>query len=446
MDVFYQTFIIGVCFALLCLLFLANKVSYDVKLMMFLLLGYSFGGKGFAYISPFAPFYVSEVCLAVCLAFLLLRIRTFNFVTQHDGKRVWVLLIFMIAVSAFRLVFFDFPEYRMMAIRDSALAYYGLFFIMSFLAFERDANFSAVRRVLPWCCGLGLIASILVRFDVHTMLQQAVPLLGRVFIPHDDTTKPLVAALLLTSGIMFIRKKKLILVPVIILSAGILLLGQTSGVAALIFSFLFLTVVTRRREFLLLTVASGFMVIFSIGVIAISASSGGDSYIGKAHVETFRDIQDFDTSINNDNTTSWRLGWWTTIWEQTMDYSPLFGLGFGADITGEFQDLANVDAAARYPHNVAFTVIGRTGLTGILVFMTLISMILLHLYRGAKMILRFRELDYHFLLAITFVLAGIGNGFLQMTYEGPYAAIPHWIVLGYVFSYIRRHRQGRLEV
>jgi hypothetical protein len=60
------------------------------------------------------------------------------------------------------------------------------------------------------------------------------------------------------------------------------------------------------------------------------------------------------------------------------------------------------------------------------------------------MILRAREVDYHFLLAIAFVLAGITNGFLQMNYEGPYAAIPHWIVLGYVFAYMRRYRQGRL--
>ncbi|MBT8036547.1 MAG: O-antigen ligase family protein [Verrucomicrobiae bacterium] len=446
LNPYYQIYTVAGVLLFSLTLFAGRRISYDVKFLIFLLLGYAFGGKGFAYVTPFEPFYVGEFCMCICLLLLVFRMKLFIAATRGHGQMIWVLMICMISLSGLRLLFFDFQVYRMLAIRDSSTAYYGLFFIVSYVAMEKDANFRAMKKVLPWCCALALLSATLAHFKVHLLLMELHPYMGNVFFPHQDTTKPFLAALLVSLSVLIIQKKKLTPIPVCFVVTAILLLGQTSGVVALIFAYAFLFLTTHRKEFLMLGIGGVFLALVAVGVIAISASTGDSEYLGKDHVETFQDIQDFDTRVNNDNTTSWRLGWWRTIWDETMDYSPLFGQGFGADLSGEFQEITEVESVARYPHNVAFTVIGRMGLIGLFAFMTLISIILLHLRRGAIMILRGGELDYHFLLAITFVLAGIANGFLQMTYEGPYAAIPHWVVLGYVFAYIRRYRIGRLEV
>ena len=68
--------LLGVGFFVILLLALWRSIPIDAKLLYIIILGYALGGKGFAYVSPMEPIYISEICLAICMCGLLKRLHT----------------------------------------------------------------------------------------------------------------------------------------------------------------------------------------------------------------------------------------------------------------------------------------------------------------------------------------------------------------------------------
>lgn len=111
--------ILGVGFFVILLFSLWRKIPLDAKLLFIIILGYALGGKGFAYVSPVEPVYIGEICLALCMFGLMIRIRHAGLFDTSIHNLIWVYLIY----AGIHLMV-DYGQYRLLAIRDSTTAYY----------------------------------------------------------------------------------------------------------------------------------------------------------------------------------------------------------------------------------------------------------------------------------------------------------------------------------
>jgi hypothetical protein len=111
--------ILGVGFCVILLLALWRNIPLDAKLLLIIILGYALGGKDFAYVGPMEPVYIGEICLALCMLGLLIRLRHAGLFDTSIHKLIWVHLIY----AGIHLMV-DYGQYRLLAIRDSTTAYY----------------------------------------------------------------------------------------------------------------------------------------------------------------------------------------------------------------------------------------------------------------------------------------------------------------------------------
>ena len=416
--------ILGVGFFVILLLTLWRKMPVDAKLLFIILMGYALGGKGFGYLSPFEPVYIGEICLALCMCGLVLRLNGSGLADSTVHKLIWVYLIY----GGIHLIV-DYSQYRLLAIRDSSMVYYSLYFFASYSLLQNQIIMDAFHRIIK-------IALI---FSVISMVYRT---LGLPFFagmrPHPDAFMPFnIAAVLyyLTKGredkkifyvlfALFITFTLVTLKTAAMVSFGAVIVsaifyGRVKGlfipsvIASCVCLLALLIVVFVNPEIVLDTIGSG--------DTAQTFGLEGGEFVGVAGT-----------------TTEWRLDWWSIVWTDTMDMAPFWGQGFGADITGPFLQAwlgpANSDPTgyARFPHCVLFTNIGRLGLIGLVIFTVLFVVIGLFAIKFSKRFFRSEDRRDTDLIAYGIVVAGMVNGLLQATYEIPHGAITHWVCLGYM--------------
>lgn len=446
LPAFLQIFATSVFVLLALLLLIKPKVGVDVKFLSFVCLGYAIGGKGFAYVSPFEPFFVSEVALMLCLTGFLLRAPSNWSFLRGQKYGLWILFIF-ISFCGLRLGLYDFPKYKMLAIRDSAIAYYGLFVFTTIIACRNDDNFFLLKGIFIPMGFLGLLGEILMQTGILIEVYKVFPYAARIVFPFADISGPLVAAFVITSFFIGITERKILFLFLSVVALVFLLNLKTAGVFGLIVLIGTLVLFTGRKELIM----TGFLsIIMGFVIFAVIIVSGYELEIDSAHLDTIESVGDFKSS-GNSSTTEWRLTWWRIIVEDTWEQAPLSGAGFGGDISSAFYaEVFGVDTkklqagvdTSRYPHNIFFTVLGRLGIPVAFFFLAIQIGIWLRLGRYAQIFFSKGKPDFAFLMAISFVIAGIANGFVQATYEPPYAAIPHWVTLGFIYGYIQRWRKG----
>ena len=142
--------------AFILLLALAWRgVPIDGKLLFIIILGYALGGKGFAYVSPFEPIYIGEISLALCLLFFVTRPKQMSLFDTPIHKFIWLYVIY----AGIHLII-DYSNYRLMAIRDSSMAYYSLFFVTAFSLFHNERVVDVFERIIK--IAIGLFSSVLI--------------------------------------------------------------------------------------------------------------------------------------------------------------------------------------------------------------------------------------------------------------------------------------------
>ncbi len=135
-------------------------------------------------------------------------------------------------------------------------------------------------------------------------------------------------------------------------------------------------------------------------------------------------------------TIDWRLLWWKNVTATWWNDAPLFGLGFGADITSRFfadfmgyYNVSEEHLRTRSPHNVFFTVLGRLGAVGAVLFVTMCGIILKKAITAARLA-RHHRMEPREILFWCFVLNILFSSFFSVVLEGPTGAIPFWVMLG----------------
>ena len=422
-----RNIILGTGFFILLLSILWRQIPLDAKLLFICILGYALGGKGFAYLSPAKPFFIGEIAMVLCGLGFLLRWRQWGLVDTAIHRWIWVYLIY-----AGIHLWLDYHFYRLVAVRDSATAYYSFFFLAAFVMFRNQkvmATFEKILKVALFFAIIGGFVSVLNRrFGVSFEIPG--------FRPHGDGFMPLLAGAMLLYMIKGIEDKKLHFMIIAVVAVGIVISIKVAGVvmigavicAAILWgrsrALIFPGIIAAGAGFVAISVATMISPDFFAEKISSSEVAGQIGLEGG-------EIGGFS------GTSQWRLNWWGNIWRNTMIIGPWWGQGFGADITGPFLLewlglQADPEGYARYPHCIIFTIIGRLGLIGLFIFSALFITMGFFALRYCRMFFQSPDRRDADLIACGVIIAGMVNGLVQATYEIPYGAIPHWVCLGYM--------------
>ena len=411
------------CFSAM-LFFAWRDVPIDAKLLFIVILGYALGGKGFAYISPFEPVYIGEITLGLCMLGLLARPRQLSLFETPIHRLIWVYVLY----AAIHLIV-DYSNYRLLAVRDSSIAYYALFFIAAYCLFYNKYVVQAFERVIK-------VAIVLAAFSMLYLLS-GIGFVFAGFAPHIDSFIPLCAALVLYLLIIGIEQKKIHYIIFACVIGVILITAKTAALLAVAVVILCAILFGRVSKLIMPSLALILLGIVALSTVAfINTDLAIELLVGGDTGEAFG-LQDGEF-VGFTGTSGWRWLWWTTVCVDTMEQAPFWGQGFGQDITGPFLAAWLGDAHsdptgyARYPHNVMITNFGRLGFIGLFIFGLLfvnIGMLAVKFCRKYFCSVYRRDAD---IICFGVVVSGMLNSVLQSTYEIPHGAIIHWVCLAYM--------------
>lgn len=413
--------------AFILLLALAWRgVPIDGKLLFIIILGYALGGKGFAYVSPFEPIYIGEISLALCLLFFVTRPKQMSLFDTPIHKFIWLYVIY----AGIHLII-DYSNYRLMAIRDSSMAYYSLFFVTAFSLFHNERVVDVFERIIKIAIGLAVLSM------VYHISRVGIVVTG--FAPHTDAYIPVCVGFVVYFLIIGVERRKLHFIAMACIVGLALVAIKTAALMALIAAAgcaILFGGITKLIMPAVLLAALGAVVMAIMAFVdlnlAVNMVAGGGT------AETLG-IQGGEF-VGFSGTTQWRWLWWTIIYNDTMQMAPFWGQGFGADITGPFleawlgQGYGDATGYARYPHNVVMTVFGRLGLIGLIVFCMMFIAVLSFILKFCRSFFPSPQRRDADLICFSIVVAGIVNGILQATYEIPHSAITHWVCLAYLVA------------
>ena len=427
-----------------------RKQPFDYKLLSLLLLGYAFAGKGFAYITPMEPIYIGEIVLIFCTLGYLLRL--IKGAKLFPDPLHWLILIWMAVVGIYLID--GFQKFGKLAIRDSAIGYYGIFFFASYAIFRNGKLNRAFGKVLIACILLSYMGCFIVITGIYDKVFTHSVIVHKYFEPHADAYLPLVAAGTIFGLMEGITRKSILFL--FIGAIGFILLAgsKTAGIFALIVLIGFLVVFVRRVDLLVTSAIAVTITAVTFGILLASGSTAIEKKIMES--DQIRTISDVGNSSGraNDSTSDWRISWWSIIAEDTMKENPLYGCGLGGDISGHFlesvmrMDIKSINAQsyARYPHCVIMTVFGRLGLVGLSFFIILLFGFARFLILYARRYLRETHIDSTGLIAFSIFLAGVANAMVQSTYEVPHGAIMNWVCLGYLVAHYHQGNVSRKTI
>jgi hypothetical protein len=403
-----------------------------------LLVGYIVGNRGFAqfFLRPNLPLLPAEAGLLVCAPLLIFRMAFKQAAAlQRDGLN-FAILAWML-LGAVRLPF-DLRQYGFIALRDSATVYYASFFFIAQAFCRHEASRSLLRRALRLAFLLLPVVSVALslapEFFLTMFTWRGVPL---VYHKGD------LVATYLSSGFFFFwamreaGAHRAWLIP----AAVCLLMSPTMGSPrAAMFGTVMVTLIwliARRPRLLLFqvgAVTAGFaavlLVLVSYGNKDLRETTAYSVY---EHAISIVDFEGTGTYLHAEtgdpgNNNRFRLVWWNSVAQETLQKSPAFGLGFGADLAARFLVDYNLveaeDFVTRSPHSVIMTVFGRMGTLGLLLFLTIAAM----MARSAWPAFRRRDFDAMGLWSVTWVLWF--SACFGVVLEGPMGAVVFWTVLG----------------
>lgn len=431
--------------ALLCagLVILWGRWAWiETLLLGFLIAGYVIGNRGFAQIMPVPglPLLFGEAVLAAGAMFLVQTALRRELPFRLDTLNLVLLLLILLGVA--RMVF-DFRRYGLWALRDFATIYYiGFFFLAQHVgraARERrllGAAFVGSCLVLPWVI---LLFQRHPDFFLGQLVLNGTPI---VFIKDD------LAATFLFAGFF-----PLLAPPATparggtwraagagtVFLAGLWLLSRAAMVGFVVAAAFALA--GRSRRILKVTaVAASLGLVVAAGAAALDDAPLRQSrlYALYEHLASIADVQgrgayEGTASIDSGDNNRFRLVWWRTIASRVLDENPVFGLGFGYDLSRDFvstYELIGDDFNTRSPHNILFTILGRMGFVGLALFLGLFAAMTARTLAAARAARRRTEGGERALALWCACWVILVSACFGVVLEGPMGAVVFWILLG----------------
>lgn len=423
----------------IALAFIAHRalgIAADATLVGLVLIGYIVGNRGFAQQSLLAgfPLLPAEFALGAGGTWLVIKSAfARQLPVRRDALNI-VILLWLVAGTA-RLLF-DLPRFRFLALRDYATVYYAGFFFLA----QGYAGDKRVHQFLRGCLVVALallpvfffLSQAFPGFFLNTLTRSGVPL---IFLKGD------VAVPMMAAGVFFFH-----FAPWSkdqwwgrALSLGLLLAVAASNSRAAMVGLLVADawlLLARRPRIPLMhfaTLACAGLLLLTIAFSGRVKWAETQVHAAYERVRSITDIQGtghYESGAADDkgDNNRFRLVWWRTVAEESLTTNPVFGLGFGADLSSRFirnyDYVMGEDFTARSPHSIVFSLLGRMGLVGLVLLFVLLFIMAAqtwHTVRSGEGL----ATGYWCMVWTIFVSACFG-----VVMEGPMGAVPFWIILG----------------
>ena len=439
-----------------------GAVAYFLKLLraaffatlLFGLVGYVAMGRGFAYWGV-PPLYVGEMLLLFGLLTLALRGDLKGLVRL---PLAWLVLVFMgigVAATAPHVA-----EFGVDALRDAATWGYAAFaLIVAGLVIDermvRQAIAWYVRLVPVLLIGPVLAFALLVMFGGSL---PTVPLSDVVIVNHKGGDVAVHLATVLAFVLLGLNHR----------------FGNRSAAAErrrewwwwTLWIAGLITTLTVRAAFVTYALVLGLVMLLRptgrwwrlaallVTIVAVSLALDLELTVGRegrpvsaAGVMTI--VQSVFSSVEHgdfDGTRRWRVLWWSDIVDYTV-FGPYFwtGKGYGINLADEDGYQVWEDGSLRSPHSVHMTLLGRSGVPGLLAWLVL------NLALAGSLLVAYRRRSTEgredwarlnvWLLA--FWVAVITNASFDVYVEGPAGGIWFWSAVGFMIAVLRVQPKGR---
>lgn len=423
--------------------FLGARLRYVfLGVLAVVLLGYAFGGRGFAYFGA-APLYVGEVTLAIGLGAVFAN----GLRTRLSGLHI-ILLAFIGWGLVTTLPYLGTA--RIDALRDAAFWGYSLFALIIWALVRERSQFVGAVRAYRIALPVFLFAVPVIWIVVSTVsLPQfpGAPVPVIVMKAGDFGVHLAGVAAFIALG-LYRAKNRNPLVP------------ETALWIAWGFALL-IVVITNRGGFLSASVGLAALIVLrpSLKLIPMAIVAGiiltllitvNPSFeVNNRQISAER-VTDRITSIvdrggERQGTVNWRLDWWGTIVGYTFGGEHFWtGKGFGADLATEDGFIGH-STGLRSPHNATMTALARMGVPGLIIWSAF------HIGFGLAMFKSYvaaRRRDDRFWAPILgwlliYWAAGMVNGSFDVYWEGPQGAIWMWTVIGLGLAALELQRRER---
>jgi len=393
---------------------------------------YAFLGKGFAY-AGWAPFFVSELLVMLALVALIAS-GSFGALWRSPlGISTACFLAWQAICTA---PYFDI--YGVDTLRDGALWGYSIFAWVTAALVLRLRGF--------------LHTSITQHYQqfakVYLILGAAAWLLSLFFrdsLPHWPDTSvsiPLIKGgeyCVHIAGIMAFAfsglSKKGGWIALIIVDA-LLGMGVRGGFLAFVVATAFVVLLRPRLQRVLVLTVSGLIVLVTMATFDIRFSIPGMAreFSLDQLSDSFNSIVGVSDRQDLEGTKSWRLAWWRTITDYTLNGDYFWqGKGYGVNLADSdgFQ-VGTRDEPLRSPHNSHLTFLARSGVPGFTLWVVVQVLWFCMMLRGYLQASRHRlELWPGFFAWISaYWLAFTVSASFDVFLEGPMAGIPFWSLFG----------------
>jgi O-antigen ligase len=445
--------IVGTGLAVATILLVTVLKGYRVfwVYLVFLLLGYQFLGKGFAYVGYY-PIYVGEIGLAlagvsVLLTLLLNRLKK-KTISRRLRLEVLLLLVF-IAWQAFRTIPY-LTEYSYDAARDAMLWGYAAYALIICLLIPRDTVsrlFRLYGRVLPFFLAWLPVAYVLMRIAPINIRFPGSPI-SLIHLKSGDVGVHLGGA----AAFMLLRfdlrdkpwsQAKLWFLWFLWLVAW-LAYGATNR-AGMLSALTGVAVVLLQRP----QTRWYRPLVLSIVMLGLLFATNFSLNVGQ-HDISFQQLVDNVAStfsrgpIALEETKQWRLQWWKTIWDYTFNGQYFWvGKGYGINLADSDGFQVAWDHSLRSPHNAFMTILARSGVPGLilwLLFLLAFGWMLAKRSLAAK-----RSPDVwnarYALWLLAYWMAFLFNASFDVFLEGPMGGVWFWSLVGAGLVYFTKENR-----
>ncbi len=427
-----------------------------------LLAGYLIFNRSFAVLG-FPPFYVGEIVLGLALFAALFDFKSV-FIDPLKQSRPMQLVAAFACYGIIRIAV-DAPTRGLDAARDGVICLYA---IAAFLGpwllsygMPRDPSEAAARNLRLVLLPASLVAAVFA-FGIVS---------GKMRAPSDVKVDFLAVSSAVALGCwgytcveLFSRGHVMNLILLPKLLSAILVASMVCPVlfslptralwpAPLVLFLVLLLSIGIKRLHILIAVIS--LVIVSCGIVALVAPK-----IPEAVREKFVALSDpedshFKTAEGQHaaHSIKWRIAFWSHCVDETLHRAPVFGLGFGTNLTDlmrdtrdwplfeDSQNAAKYGAPNRHPHSAHVTVFTRLGAVGALLWLALLNVVALLGLQNARRAIARVEMRDGFLRRTLFwsettILGTWSIYLLAMTFgvvlENPFGGIWFWTLTGII--------------
>jgi hypothetical protein len=417
--------------------------SLCLAMIGLLLLGYLIGDKGFAHIGM-PPLYISEMVLTASIIFFIFAPELSIF---YQSKLI--LMILAIDSWCFLQTVPYIETYGLDSLRDSAIYGYSIFAIII-------ANYMLnPKRIEQLCllywniiivCIIMMPIILIFQVDESELSEDNLPLL---LLKPGDVAIQLVGILSfellgLRAATLSVFDRGATVLRWVFWGAWIMVMlwvvsMSRGGLLALVCGLSVVALFRFRRAYVMgfITAIVAVMVLLSVLDIRyqgerrdISSTQVVDNILSLFKAGG---LSDANLSGDMEGTAEWRLLWWHDIVDYSV-FGPYFwtGKGFGINLASDDGYQTDVDERLRSPHNGHLTFLARSGVPGLMLWLSFLVCFAVALFRMAARLRKrglfgWQRLN---LWILSYWIASVVNASFDVYLEGPQGGIWFWSITG----------------